>query len=132
MSQKNKTHKETRNPSGQLHSFDDKPAIVFPNGTKMWYKNGAYHRDNDNPAIVHSDGTKSWWKNGKNHRDNGEPSFIYFNGDMAWFFNGNALTEDQVELLKKIIASEIQHLPWLLNEDELLNSVIEKRLNEGS
>jgi hypothetical protein len=98
----------TRNSNNQLHSFNDKPALVCYNGAKYWYSNGNIHRDNGKPAIIHSFGTK------------------------RWFINGKELTIKQIKLLYKINASEIQHLLWLLNEDELLNSVIEKRLNEGS
>jgi hypothetical protein len=47
-----------------------------------------------------------------------------------WWINGVNLTGKQIKLLKKILASEIQHLPWLLNEDPVLNCVIERRLNE--
>jgi hypothetical protein len=49
---------------------------------------------------------------------------------MYWYINGFQLSEKQIKLIKKINALEVQYLPWLLNEDELLNSVIEKRLNE--
>jgi len=50
------------NKEGKLHSFDDLPALVFPDGTKRWYKEDKIHRDNDLPAIIHPDGTKYWCK----------------------------------------------------------------------
>jgi len=28
------------NKHGKLHSFNNKPAIIFKNGTKLWYDNG--------------------------------------------------------------------------------------------
>jgi hypothetical protein len=146
--------KETYNSNNQLHSFNDEPAIIHSDGTKYWYKDGKCHRDNDEPAIVDADGAKSWYKDGELHRDNDEPAYIsstgtkywykdgkchrdndepaviYSDGSKRWFINGIELNKKQIKLLKKINASEIQHLPWLLNEDELLNSVIEKRMSE--
>ena len=51
-----------RNAAGKLHR-EDGPAIIFPNGTVMWFLNGARHRV-DGPAIVWPGGTKEWWLNG--------------------------------------------------------------------
>jgi hypothetical protein len=120
----------TRDDEGRLHSFNDECACISGNGSKYWYKNGLCHRGNDKPAIVYADGSKAWFIGGTYHRDNGLPAIIYSNGINLWFIRGNQLNNKQVELIKKIMASEIKHLPWLLNEDELLNCVIEKRLNE--
>mgnify|MGYP006876336422 FL=1 len=46
----------------------DGPTITYPNGTKMWYKDGLLHNDNG-PAIVHYDGTEEWYQNGVLHRN---------------------------------------------------------------
>jgi hypothetical protein len=147
--------KETYNDKGKLHSFNDKPAliehdgtmswfkngkyhrdngpaIIYANGTEWWFMNGELHRDNDEPAIIYADGAKWWYNNGKCHRDNDLPAYIDPDGTKEWFIGGLPISEKQVELLKKINASEIKYLPWLLNEDELLNSLIEKRMNEGN
>jgi len=53
------------NEYGELHSNKDKPAIIFLNGNKLWYKNGKRHRDEDKPAVIFSDGRKRWYKNGE-------------------------------------------------------------------
>jgi hypothetical protein len=100
--------KETFNDKGHYHSFNDEPAYTSDYGARFWYKDGYYHRDN------------------------GEPAYISSTGIMFWYIDGTMLVQNQIELLKKINATEIKYLPWLLNEDELLNSVIEKRLNEGT
>jgi hypothetical protein len=121
--------KKTLNSNDELHSFNDEPSVIYQEGTNIWHKDGQLHRDNDEPAIVYADGTKYWYKDGKLHRDNNEPAVIDI-GIEQWFIKGIQLTKRQIELLKKINASEIQYLPWLLNEDELLNSVIEKRMSE--
>ena len=54
---------------GSLHSFDDKPAVIYIDGTKVWRKNGEFHRDNDKPAIVYPGGLKKWYVNNKNQPD---------------------------------------------------------------
>ena len=42
----------------------------------VWRKNNQLHRNNNKPAIIYSDGRKSWYKNGvwsgerDSHRDN--------------------------------------------------------------
>jgi hypothetical protein len=123
--------RSTRNSSNQLHSFDDEPAYIYSGGDKEWYKDGYLHRDNGEPAIICASGSKYWYKDGYLHRDNGEPAYMCHDGNRLWYIKGALLNEKQIELLRKIIASEIKHLPWLLNEDELLNCVIEKRMNGG-
>jgi hypothetical protein len=105
----------TRNDAGQLHSIDDAPALETKDGAKFWYKDGKCHRDNGEPAYYSPE---------RPYADTTLPEV------SIWFIRGIELTNKQVKLLKKINATEIQHLPWLLNEDELLNSVIEKRMNE--
>ena len=72
--------KEERNgctyANGVLHSFDDKPAVIWADGTQYWCKNGKIHRDEDLPAIIHADGTQEWHKNGELHRDGDLPAGI--------------------------------------------------------
>ena len=52
------------------HRDNDLPAIIYPNGTQRWYKEGKMHRDNDLPAVIYVDGTgaKEWYKEGKRYR----------------------------------------------------------------
>ena len=38
--------------------------VEYPNGSKLWYRNGKYHRV-DGPAVENADGTKQWWLNDK-------------------------------------------------------------------
>ena len=52
------------NAYGQFHSRGDKPAAIYPDGRKYWYKNGNLHRDNG-PALVFYSGVKYWYKNNK-------------------------------------------------------------------
>ena len=55
--------------TGQLHSYNDKPAIEWNNGDKWWYYQGELHRDNDKPAIEYSGGAKEWWYKGKQYSE---------------------------------------------------------------
>ena len=36
---------------GQLHNWEDKPAVIYPNGRKDWYYAGELHRETG-PAIT--------------------------------------------------------------------------------
>jgi len=56
---------ETRNDKGELHSFNDKPAIEYSSGSKRWYKDGKRHRL-DGPAVEYNNGSKEWYYEGKN------------------------------------------------------------------
>ena len=51
--------------NGVLHSFEDKPATVLPNGATMWFKMGQIHRGCDKPAVIYSNGTRLWFTLGK-------------------------------------------------------------------
>jgi len=42
---------ETSNDKGELHSFNDKPAVEYDDGDKFWYKEGLYHRL-EGPAVI--------------------------------------------------------------------------------
>jgi len=84
-------YKHLFDENGKYNSYDDFPAVVWPTGTKFWFKHGKYHRDNDLPAIVYSDGTKFWFKNGKCHRDNDLPAVICLNGKKEWWLNGKRI-----------------------------------------
>jgi hypothetical protein len=33
-------------------------------GLKYWYKNGMHHRDNGLPATIYPNGERIWYKNG--------------------------------------------------------------------
>ena len=51
---------------GQLHSFDDMPAVVWPcKERQMWYKNGQLHRDNGKPAIIFENNEEAYYINDK-------------------------------------------------------------------
>ena len=49
--------------NGKLHNPYG-PAIIWPNGTKVYYIHGKLHRT-DGPAIIYPNGSKEYWVNGK-------------------------------------------------------------------
>jgi len=55
---------QLRYQNGKLHSYNDLPAIIYPDGTQFWYQNGELHRL-DGPAIIYPDGTQLWYQNGE-------------------------------------------------------------------
>jgi hypothetical protein len=71
---------------GELHSYNDEPAIEYITGEKYWYKNGKKHRDNNLPAIETSD-SKEWYQDGKLHRSNDLPAVIN-SFSQIWYTNG--------------------------------------------
>lgn len=74
--------------NGKLHSFNDKPAAVYEDGTQYWYKNDKRHRDGDKPAVITSD-MQAWFKDGLRHRDDG-PAEIW-EGGAQWWVNDKLL-----------------------------------------
>ena len=66
-----------------LHSFDDKSAVKTKK-CKKWYYNGLLHRNNDRPAIVWKDGTQEWYWRGKLHRGLNKPAIIESDGTQTW------------------------------------------------
>ena len=76
----------------KINSVNDMPAVVYKNGTKMWYEDGKIHRDNDLPAIIYSNGDQEWWRKGQRHRDFG-PAVIY--GDNHYWYMNGFLTESE-------------------------------------
>jgi hypothetical protein len=56
-----------KNKKGEYHRLDG-PAIEYPSGYKVWYKNGYLHRLYG-PAIEFADGRKGWCKNGRTFKN---------------------------------------------------------------
>jgi len=90
-------------------SVNDKPAIVFNDGTRMWYKNNSLHRDTkDNdfllPAVVKTNGDRSWYRNGKLCRGKAIkyletpsneilPQAEFGNGSKEWFSDKGTIND---------------------------------------
>lgn len=72
---------------GKVHRADDLPAVLRVEGTQEWYYQGERHRDNDQPAMVTAGGRKMWYQHGQLHRDD-DPAIIYEDGTEAWYTHG--------------------------------------------
>jgi len=66
---------ETRNNKNECHSFNDEPAIIYSNGTKVWYKEGKHHRENG-PTCEWFDGYKEWYYEGNKVKCSSNKEFI--------------------------------------------------------
>ena len=67
--------------------------VKFPNGSKLWYKEGEFHRDGG-PALESANGDKEWYKEGKLHREDG-PAVEYAGGYKEYHLEGKRYsTED--------------------------------------
>ncbi len=58
-----------RDKFNKIHQ-DFGPAVIYPNGTQLWYKNDRLHRNNG-PAAIYPNGTQSWCKNNRYYRKGG-------------------------------------------------------------
>jgi hypothetical protein len=84
-------HYQSFKYNGILHSFNDNPAVIHNDGTKLWYQHGNLHRNNDQPAIVKDIGSKEWYQHGKLHRDNDQPAVIQVDGFKGWYQHGKRI-----------------------------------------
>ena len=70
---------------GEYHRGGDLPAVVWADGSQVWYQHGEYHRDDDLPAVVWEYGEQHWYYHGELHRSNGLPAVIRRDGRMDWY-----------------------------------------------
>ncbi len=66
-------------------------------GVTIWRDiDGRFHRDNDRPAIIFADGTKEYWIDGHRHREHG-PAIEWADGTVSHYINDERLTKKQWE-----------------------------------
>jgi hypothetical protein len=89
---------EFTSPDGNIYYMDDQdrlhrldgPAIIYPNGYKVYYQHGIIHRLGG-PARIYSDGQHAYYQNGRLHRLDG-PAKIYANGTIQYWVDGEVPT----------------------------------------
>lgn len=81
------------NQECQRHRDSDKPALIWSDGTLIWYQNGQLHRDGDKPAHISADGGLWWCQNGQRHRFCG-PAVIKPDGTLEWWINHKNITQE--------------------------------------
>jgi hypothetical protein len=75
--------------SGLLHRGSDRPAEIWPDGSAFWYRHGELHRGNDWPAMILDDGTQRWYWRGQLHRDGDKPAETRPDGSRFWYQHGD-------------------------------------------
>ena len=87
---------EHRDEEGRRHR-EDGPAVVWDDGTEVWYRHGQWHRE-DGPAVVYSDGSEYWYRHGQRHREDG-PAIVWPDGTEVWYLLGTRVKPfNEVEL----------------------------------
>jgi hypothetical protein len=81
-----------KNKEGELHRRNDKPAIEFSDGGKVWYINGLLHRGNDKPAVERPNGNKKWYINGEFIKQNYDSNGVIHN-DKFFDEDGNEIED---------------------------------------
>jgi hypothetical protein len=94
------------NNNNQFHREDDKPAVVFTNGTQYWYKNDKRHRENG-PAIIYYNGDEHWYLNGELHCESG-PAIMRNDGSQEWWING--VRQPNPNIIKELTVADIEAL----------------------
>jgi hypothetical protein len=78
-----------------IHKEGDDPAVIWKDGTLVYYKNGVKHREGS-PSVVFLDGHEEWWFQGKLHRIGG-PSITTSDGRIYFYIFGEEFTEDKYQ-----------------------------------
>ena len=80
------------NKKGQFHNTRG-PAIIYTDGTVLYYQNGYPHRT-DGPAVIYANGTVAYWVNGERHRTDG-PAIVNVDGTVEYWVNDKQLSEEE-------------------------------------
>jgi hypothetical protein len=76
---------------------------VYPDGCTRWHdpdNPDVIHREGDKPAIVYADGTRLWYKDGKLHRKGNRPAVVGADGGQLWYYMGNLYREGDGPVLQ--------------------------------
>lgn len=73
-----------KDSNGRPHRDGDLPAVVWDDGSQIWWQHGKHHRDDDLPAVVWKSGVQAWYQHGEEHRDGDLPSRVRPGGDREW------------------------------------------------
>lgn len=82
----------------KLHR-EDGPAMITTEGLKAWYRNGELHSYNNEPALTDPDGFRAWYDTGVRHRSDG-PAIINSDGSVVFYYLGYYASEEDIFNLK--------------------------------
>ena len=74
--------------------------VVNQHGARGYYNSADQLHRTDGPAVIWADGTKLWFQNGQCHRTNG-PAIEFVNGTKEWYINGERLTKTEFNQVVK-------------------------------
>jgi hypothetical protein len=94
---------EQATPRLILHSDYDLPAVIEPDGTLAWYRNGRPHREHDQPAVIKRNGQQEWFEHGLRHREGNKPAVIWPDGLRQYYRNGTPVDKYGVDLYDAIL-----------------------------
>jgi len=104
-----------------LESFNGYPAVTYPDGTTMHYKDGQLHGFEyldefgdiyQKAAIKYSNGKKEWYKHGILHREKGKPAIVHPN-DQGEFFYVNGQLHREGDLPAVNVPGD--RMEWYIN-----------------
>lgn len=83
-----------RDENNVPHREGDQPAVIYPDGSELWFIHGEYHRDGDKPAAIMRNGEQLWAQHGKFHREGDQPALIKEDGTLIYYKNNQIHRED--------------------------------------
>ena len=98
----------------ELHRLDG-PALIQPDGTEAWYRNGKCHRV-DGPAVKTPRGSNAWYYKGLIHREDG-PAIEYNDGSKHWYYHGSLHRVNGPAVDHKVLAGD-DIIRWYLYGSE--------------
>lgn len=84
------------------------PAIVYSDGTTMYYLDGKLH-NTKGPAAIYPDGTTMYYVNGELHNTNG-PAAIYPDGTRMYYINGVCRNNNPLNTIYKYTTNKYNPL----------------------
>ena len=103
------------------HSVDDKPAMVYRDGTRRWCSRGFTHRV-DGPAVMWPDGKEEWHFWGEVHRADG-PAVTNPDGSFAWYFSSNYHRGDDLPAVRKADGTLIWYTHGMVKREDNMPAI---------
>jgi hypothetical protein len=95
------------NAKDQLHCLDG-PAVVYPDGSYAWFRDGLVHRDGDEPEIALGDGSlRAWVVDGQLHRDDG-PALVT-SKKKVWYCHGKRHRDGDLPAVIWLDSSKVKY-----------------------
>ena len=101
--------KKWYNNNNEIHRDQDKPAVIYKNGSKIWCINNELYRDQDKLAKIYNTNEKLWYKNNKIHRMRGYACYwkhLFHSNFYLWFvFNKKLNNGNNLRIIRMFITT---------------------------